>query len=134
MIVNLTQHQSSAEQLAEGVFDLPADVRATVSGLLTFTAPPQAGEVRARARDLALIAAHALRDAPLTPLPRAMIGGAGWLMASLELALSEQGIVPVYSFSERVMIEKTMQDGVVRKVADFKHLEFIVAPECIGDE
>ncbi len=44
MILNLTQHTATPEQLAQGVVDLPAELRAELSRLLTVDdLPTQAG-------------------------------------------------------------------------------------------
>lgn len=58
---------------------------------------------------------------------RAMIGGALWLMAPLELALRAVGIEPLYAFSERTSAEQIQIDGSVRKVAVFRHVGFVRA-------
>lgn len=138
--MNLTQHAATADQLAAGVFDLPADVRADMQALLTFGELPDEQEIRARAERIAGLAAlHASAEDRADDdgaLPagdaggfalHAMIGGALWLMAPLATALREQGIEPVFAFSVRETEEQTQPDGSVRKVAVFRHAGFVPA-------
>ena len=54
-----------------------------------------------------------------------MIGGALWLMAPLEKALRDAGVIPIYAFSERVVVEEILPGGEVRKVAIFRHKGFV---------
>lgn len=135
MIVNLTQHTATPEQVAQGVQDLPEREAHAVRDLLTFASIPQEGEIVARARDIALIAATALGgdEGDIHP-QRAMIGGAPYLMGALEHALIEQGIIPCYSYSPRVVLELTQEDGSVKKVAIFRHEGFIVPPSIDGED
>lgn len=116
MIINLTQHAASSEQVNQGVFNAEVNLTET----LTFDGIPSKAEIKARAEALVTIALEA--DAS-----SAMIGGAPYLMAPLENALKEAGIRPLYAFSERESVEKTMPDGTVRKINIFKHLGFVEA-------
>jgi len=50
-----------------------------------------------------------------------MIGGAPYLMGILEECLRDKGIKPLYSFSVRKSVERTLEDGSVVKEAIFKH-------------
>lgn len=138
--MNLTQHAATADQVAVGVFDLPAAVRADLQALLTFGELPNEQEIRGRAEQIAGLAAfHAIAallagDDGLRPegdaggfALHAMIGGALWLMAPLAAALREQGIEPVFAFSVRETEEQKQPDGSVRKVAVFRHAGFVPA-------
>jgi hypothetical protein len=116
-IINLTQHPATPEQIAEGVFE-PED-RIEINRLLTFERRPDRGEVRARASALAEIAAAGGADA-------AMLGGAPFLMAPLEHALRDHGIVPIYAFSRRESAEVRLADGSVRKTQLFRHEGWVV--------
>lgn len=118
MIINLTQHAATVDQIEAGVVDLPAASRASASDLLTFGDCPDADEIRARAVALATIA---LAGDLLTRHGRAMIGGAPWLMGPLAAALRERGIDPVFAFSRRESIDQVQPDGSVRKIAVFRH-------------
>ena len=138
--MNLTQHAATADQIAAGVFDLPAASRADLQTLLTFGDLPDEQEIRARAERIAGMAVlHASAedradDDGLLPegdaggfALRAMIGGALWLMAPLAAALREHGIEPVFAFSVRETEEQKQADGSVRKVAVFRHAGFVPA-------
>jgi len=118
-IINLTQHAATAEQLAAGVFDVPNEgARRELLMQLTFNDLPEDGEIVERAEALASIAgAFGARAA--------MIGGAPYLMSTLERELREGGITPLYAFSRRESVEEKLPDGSVRKVAVFRHLGFV---------
>lgn len=128
MIINLTQHAATAEQLAAGVVDLDADRKAYVSELLTFVGLPNMADVLDRAQTLAAFAYVVGEDmAAEGEEVCAMIGGAPFLMAALEAELKSSGIKPCYAFSERVSEEQTQADGSVRKINVFKHVGFVWA-------
>ena len=114
----MTQHAASNDQIAAGVIE-PSD-KAAVQALLTFDDLPSKAEVQERAEKLAQIA----KDSGATT---AMIGGAPFLMAPLEAALKGRGIQPLYAFSRRESVEKTLPDGSTQKVAVFRHLGFVEA-------
>ena len=130
MIINLTQHAATAEQVAVGVVDLPAEQREALIDALTFESIPDAGEIRARAHDIAELACfNGLGgDNGDDPFPsHAMIGGALWLMAPLAKELRLRSIEPVFAFSVRETEEKVQPDGSVKKVAIFRHAGFVQA-------
>lgn len=122
MIINLTQHAATPEQIAAGVVDLPAEDRASLVALLTFEDLPTADELDERAFRVAQLAAH--RDG-IAPGTRAMIGGAPFFMGWLERSLREHGIEPVYAFSRRESVEEVQPDGSVRKINVFRHCGFV---------
>lgn len=137
MILNLTQHAATPEQVAAGVVDLPADERAALAALLTFDALPGAEEIRARAHDIAELACYngLGGDEGDDPHPaRAMVGGAPYLMGALEAELRARHIEPVYAFTRRVVVERAQPDGTVAKTAVFRHEGFVPAcpPETAG--
>ena len=116
IVVNLTQHPASAEQIAAGVVDLPSEAREALIALLTFASIPDAEEIRDRAHDIAELACfNGLGgDDGDDPFPsQAMIGGALWLMTPLATALRERNIDPVFAFSVRETEEQTQADGSV---------------------
>lgn len=113
-ILNLTQHAATAEQTADGVFE-PMD-KELVKYLLTFDRLPSAGGLEAASHCLAAIALEHEAE-------KALIGGAPFLMAPLELALRELGIIPVYAFSVRESTENLIEGAVV-KTNVFKHVGF----------
>lgn len=117
-IINLTQHAATPEQKAEGVIDITdPEERKTLSECLHFDSVPDTEELNMRA--------EALADLACTSLGYAMIGGAPYLMASLELALLKRGIQAAYAFSKRESVEEAQPDGSVRKTAVFRHLGFV---------
>ena len=133
--VNLTQHDTTPEQRADGVADRLHP--GLLSDLLTFDKLPSPEGIDARAE---AIARHAVsvyerweipagtRDYDASDWPQAMIGGAPFLMAALERALIRYRICPVYAFSVRESVEAPQSDGSVRKVAIFRHLGLVQPP------
>ena len=118
VILNLTQHNATREQILAGVEEPPEGVKEVIVHLLTFDSVPSCEDLRAKARALAEIARAAKVQA-------ALVGGAPFFMATLEAALLEEGIEPIYSFSQRVSVEETQPDGSVRKVSTFRHVGFV---------
>ena len=133
MIVNLTQHQATPEQIAQGVVDLPGEVRQALVAALTFEELPTWAEIEAAADVVAELACQngIGGDEGDSPMPKAaMIGGAPFLMAPLEAALRVRGIKPVYAFSRRESVETTKPDGNVVKTNVFRHVGFVYAINC----
>lgn len=116
-IINLTQHQATPEQIAQGVVDLEPCDRDRLRTLLTFEEIPSKEEIEQRA---AAIASLAYWDSDA-----AMIGGAPYLMPALSTALKNSNVQPVYAFSKRESVDMPQEDGSVRKVAVFKHVGFV---------
>lgn len=130
MILNLTQHSASADQIAVGVVDLSGDELDSLKGALTFSELPTKQEIRERAEHIAELARmNGLGgDEGDSPFPaQAMIGGALWLMAPLAAELRLRSIEPVFAFSVRDTVEQKQPDGSVRKVAMFRHAGFVPA-------
>ena len=48
-------------------------------------------------------------------------------MGPLAAALREQGLEPVFAFTERVSVDEPQTDGSVRKTAVFKHSGWVPA-------
>jgi len=119
MILNLTQHPATVEQLKAGVIDLGEKEKMTLQCLLTFDELPTQQEIAKRAK---AISALAMRE----HVSNVMVGGAPYLMAPLETTLRAIGISPMYSFSQRVSEEQTQPDGTVVKVNSFKHLGWVI--------
>lgn len=125
MILNLTQHPATTEQINAGVVDLPPHLRGQLTTLLTFDTLPTKEQIEIAAAQIATLA-HG--QCPEKFRPQAMIGGAPWLMAPLEAALAEgQGILPIYAFSRRESVEQFQPDGSVKKINIFKHAGFVPA-------
>jgi hypothetical protein len=127
MILNLTQHPATSEQIASGIVNLSDDYGTRLRGLLTFATLPSSNEVLAVARAIADLADE-VYDHEEDQFPRkAMIGGVPFLMARLEAALRGKNIDPVYAFSVRESEEQVQADGSVRKVNVFRHIGFVDA-------
>jgi hypothetical protein len=124
MIINLTQHQATPEQRAAGVGEPGEDVKREIQTLLTFGDLPTQEEIKDRASALAHIAVGLAR---WEEGAKVMIGGAPYLMASLEEELRGWGLIPVYAFSRRESVETTAADGTVTKRNIFRHLGFVEA-------
>jgi len=130
MILNLTQHPATPEQVEQGVVDLEGEYLIALKRALTFDTLPSAKEVTERAEYIAELACHnglGCDDGDDPLATAALIGGAPYLMAPLERALWRIGVVPFYAFSQRESVEDTQPDGSVRKVAVFRHVGFVAA-------
>ena len=117
-ILNLTQHTPTTEQLEAGVVELPVEHKEVLKGLLDFAELPTHEGILARAIAITALA----RGAGVTQV---MIGGAPYLMGALEATLKDNGIKPLYSFTQRVSVESMKEDGTVVKTAIFKHIGFV---------
>lgn len=127
IILNLTQHPATPEQLAAGVVDFTGETLVALKALLTFERLPSCMEVQQMAQAIARLAADYLQNNNHTGFmrSRAMIGGAPFLMEPLEYALAAENIHAVFAFSQRVSVEEIQPDGSVRKTAVFRHEGFI---------
>lgn len=119
IIINLTQHEIISEQL-EGFEQVGLSYRDMIKGFLTFENLPTRREIEACAYTLARIAVG-------QKVTHAMIGGAPYLMSTLEHALKYYGVQPLYAFSKRESVEKTLDDGTIQKVSVFKHAGWVEA-------
>jgi hypothetical protein len=129
MILNLTQHNATAEQKAQLVVE-PRMTKEKIRELLTFEEIPTKEEIESRAEKLAEIAvSEASHYAGETDnevwITRVLIGGAPFFMGALEKAVRECGFTPVYAFSKRESEEKTQPDGSVKKIQVFRHIGFV---------
>lgn len=113
-IINLTQHGSTTDQLSAGVIE-PTNKK-EVQKLLSFEKIPSKKEMELRALLLTKIAMQ---------YDHAMIGGAPFFMSTLEKMLSENGVKPLYAFSERNVVEEPLGDGSTKKSVIFRHLGFV---------
>jgi hypothetical protein len=126
MILNLTQHPASAEQIAQGVVDLPAELRAELGRLLTVDALPTRQEIQDRCEAVAALVYET--DADNAPAA-VMIGCAPWMMGHLVQSLRDAGIVRcLAAFSKRESVERTDPvTGAIKKESLFRHIGFV---EC----
>ena len=119
MILNLTQHNATADQINVGINDLTVDFQNTLKGLLTF--PTQ--YTRDDLEYLALQIHELVRDFCGTSkevLEGVMIGGMPSFMPVLESVLISKGIKVGYACTERQSVDKEV-DGKVVKTAIFVH-------------
>ena len=139
LLVNLTQHEMTGDQYKLNNEDLveikfkpyngtsrgSADY---VKKLLNFNTIPSKKEIMDRAIALAAYASGLLNQAKNEgDRLYALIGGAPYLMPPLEEALKNEGIQPLYAFSQRESVETINADGTVVKTAVFKHAGYIEA-------
>lgn len=118
-IVNLTQHQATQDQLENGVVELDPTAKEWLTSMLTFDKLPTVDDIEHRASAVA-------RNTRMLGYDKAMIGGALWLMSSLEKHLKINNVQPLYAFSVRESIETINGDGYyVTKRGMFKHIGFI---------
>lgn len=162
MILNLTQHPATPEQIKAGVVDVPSEQRPRLTALLTFPAKDLADNpsaayqfIESRARSLvsefvlpelmsrasALLAEGGYTAfgpealtllRPGTVTVEVMIGGASFFAAPLERALLDVGAQPLYALSERESVEEVLPDGTVKKIGVFRHLGFLAVPTNKG--
>lgn len=126
MILNLTQHAATSEQIAQGVIELPEEMREYLWALLTVNELPSQKEIRDRCEAIAgLIFQTGSDNAPAA----VMIGGAPWMMGQLVKSLHAAGVVQcLAAFSKRESFEHTdPATGAVTKTAVFRHIGFV---EC----
>ncbi len=124
LILNLTQHPATKEQMEAGVVDLSGGMVNALRELLTFNELPDPMEILDRAEKIADLAEQ-------VGARKAMIGGAPYLMASLEYELRKRWIEPLYAFSRRESVEEPQPDGSVKKSTVFRHSGFVVPPGLI---
>lgn len=117
-ILNLTQHQATQDQIENGVVDLDINTKEWLTSMLTFDTLPTTEDIEYRASAIA-------RNARMLGYNKAMVGGALWLMSSLEKHLKINNIQPMYAFSVRESIEVVNDDGSVTKKNVFKHTGFV---------
>lgn len=121
MILNLTQHPATPEQIAMGVADLQGPALVALKRALTFSDVPSAGDISERACTIVALAFDGDNEAPA----QAMIGGAGYLMPALETELRRNGIEPLHAFTRRETVETVAEDGTVTKTAIFRHAGWV---------
>ena len=119
MILNLTQHNATADQINVGINDLTVDFQVALKGLLTFPTQYTRADLEYRALQI-----HELvRDFCGTSkevLEGVMIGGMPSFMPVLESVLISKGIKVGYACTERQSVDKEV-DGKVVKTAIFVH-------------
>lgn len=118
MIGNLTQHIATPAQKKAGVVE-PANKK-NVQKLLTFADLPSL-------QDIIDVADGLVSITNTEGWKKVMIGGAPYLMYTLEIALRRAEVSPLYAFSKRETIETVLPNGSVEKKNTFTHEGFIEA-------
>ncbi len=122
-ILNLTQHEATAEQRKAGVIDCTD--RKELSEILTFNMIPTSQDLEERAKLIVnIVRAESERIGKDYHYEFVMIGGAPYFMSILEERLKLNRHKPVYAYSERKVSERTV-DGKVVKTFTFEHLGFV---------
>jgi hypothetical protein len=101
VILNLTQHNPTPEQIEAGVVNLLDEMRARVRELLTFEEIPNANQMASNAREIASIAAEFFESGASEDnmfRGATMIGGAPYFMPFLVSILMVFRIIPLFSF------------------------------------
>jgi hypothetical protein len=125
-LINLTQHELTPEQ--REFIDIECHVdRQKVKDLLNFTKLPSKADILYRALDLAAIVENIVDQDEHVDLFLVLIGGAPYLMKPLIEELKELGVIPVFSYTDRVSVETMQPDGSVVKTNVFKHIGFVEA-------
>jgi len=119
MILNLTQHPASAEQVEAGVVDLQGADLMKLKKELNFDFLPTKRELSTSASEIVDLAIRNSEEDDTV-----MIGGAPFFMPYLVLELKMCDRNPVFAFSVRESVEKEI-DGKVVKTSVFKHLGFV---------
>ena len=117
-IVNLTQHPATPAQREAGVVEPSRRVKERIQAMLTFFDLPDAETIRLHAKALVKITTE-------LGYSKVMIGGAPFLMSTLERLLKTAGVTPLYAFSKRESVEEPLPEGGVKKTQVFKHLGFV---------
>jgi hypothetical protein len=125
-LINLTQHELTPEQREFIDVECYTD-RQKVKDLLTFTKLPSKADILYRALDLAAIVENIVDQDEHVDLFLVLIGGAPYLMKPLIEELKELGVIPVFSYTDRVSVETMQPDGSVVKTNVFKHIGFVEA-------
>jgi len=138
-ILNLTQHDATEDQLAQGVFEPRTEIKEKIKTLLTFETLPTTLMIDDVSSKLATLAEDEFIDhlVNLNQLSKddydenglpseceVMIGGAPFLMSSLESDLLARGLQPVYAFSKRV-VKEVKKGKSVKKIEEFTHEGFV---------
>jgi len=124
MILNLTQHKATKEQIETGVVE-PTE-KDYIQTLLTFEEIPSREEIKKIAKLLAGYAPLWFNRNGIDKYHdrKALIGGAPFLMSALENELRKHRIEPLYAFSKRISEEKEV-NGKIVKTNVFKHIGFV---------
>ncbi len=122
MILTMTQHAATPDQVSSGVVDWDSKTVVSMRKLLTFTSLPDMDKVMSAA--VALVSL--LRaNYDYQKVDAVMIGGAPYLMPALVSQLQQAGYHPTFAYSDRVSIDTVKDDGSTHKAVVFKHMGFV---------
>ena len=123
-IINLTQHQPTAEQVTAGVVNLRRDLLESLGLCLNFEAQYTKEDLELSAKSIIALLFH---NGSCGINQRVMVGGMPSFMPILEKTLLQAGFRVLYAKSERVSVDQPQSDGTVRKISVFKHIGFYEA-------
>lgn len=123
-IINLTQHQPTAEQVAAGVVNLRRDLLESLNLCLNFEAQYGKADLELSAKSIIALLFH---NGSSGVGQRVMVGGMPSFMPILEKTLLQAGFRVLYAKTDRVSVDQPQEDGSVRKVSVFKHIGFYEA-------
>ena len=101
---------------------MPAPARSELIKLLTFEELPDSCEIHERALQICALVESTFQEVEPKVL---LLGGAPFLMGTLELYCILRGWKPVYAFSKRESVEELQPDGSIKKISVFKHAGFV---------
>jgi hypothetical protein len=127
MIINLTQHTATPDQIQTGVIDLPEAHRSKMLNLITFDDLPTKEDMTHRAKFLSELVSNFCFENEINDSVSVMIGGAPYFMTHLEKEFKMNKHEVLYAFSKRVSEEQIQEDGTVKKISFFKHVGFVKA-------
>lgn len=113
-ILNLTQHRCTAEQLSDGIENIPSKHAEQLEKLLTFPSDYDLTMLVNNAKALANLARSLGYEA-------VMVGGMPSFMPILQAEMIKADISVGYARTERVSVDQIQPDGSVKKVSVFKH-------------
>ena len=122
-IINLTQHNATPEQIAQGVVEPSPEVKARIQELLTFDEPPDPAEIIRRAEEFAALAYEIVTAEYDAETVTVMVGGAPFFVSALERELMCRGMDPVYAFSRRVVRPPRHEDFEAYTIRKFSREE-----------
>ena len=126
-IVNLTLHRADPEQKKAGVISLKHEYFQDLRDKLLVEKPPSPEEIEERCRGIVRIADDFCDEYGLAR--NVMIGGAPWLMPTLEKHLRSARFRVLYAFSKRRSVEEyDPRLGVTKKAGEFQHLGLVESP------
>ena len=126
-VLNLTIHRLTDEQEAAGVVPLPPEWFEDLESQVLTEDLPSPEDIEEKARRIVRLADDYCADAGMERL--VMVGGAPWLMPTLEKYLRAARFRVFYAFSKRRSKEVTdPKTGVVYKAGSFQHLGFVESP------